>query len=142
MSNINDFLFAKHLDQFKIKVLDPQAKRVDDARKIMENPDYKWDNDDQKNRGAARYMTYKAWLQFYQAFYDAGMQLVLQHEAITNKMAKWYGRWYDEVSNEGKMETEIMSMQADAMNEIFSEMWKELKPLNLDIKPPQALNLT
>jgi hypothetical protein len=35
----------------------------------------------------------------------------------------------------------MMSAQADFLNEIFSEMYKAIEPLNLDIKKPAALNL-
>ena len=57
-------------------------------------------------------------------------------------MSKVYDKWWNDISNEGKQETEIMSMQADMMNEMFGEIYKELKPLNLEgLKPPQALNL-
>ena len=47
-----------------------------------------------------------------------------------------------QLSTQRRQEQEMMSMQADMLNEIFSEIYKELKPLNLDgMKPPQAMNL-
>ena len=141
MSNVNNWDFAKHLDQFKVRVLDPQIKRTEDASRIMNDPGYVWESEDQKKAGEARYASYKQWAQFYQAFYDAGMSLAKQHETLTNKTVKWYEKWYNDVSNEGKQEPQMMSEQADFLNDIFSEMYQELKPLNLDIKPPKALNL-
>ncbi len=141
MSNCNDFLFAKHLDQFKLRVLDPQKRKVSEADAIMCDPKHQWKDAEQKTMAGAKCESYKQWLSFYQAFYDEGLKLCTQHENLVNKTAKWYSRWYDEVSNEGKQETEIMSAQADSLNEIFSEMFKELLPLKLDIKPPSPLNM-
>lgn len=141
MSNINDYDFAKKLDIFKTRVLDPQAKRTEEARVIMHDPTYNWPSEEARKTAASKYDNFKAWLAYYQEFYDAGLKLSVQHEKIVNSLCKWYGRWYDEVSNDGKQETELMSMQADALNEIFSEIWKEIQPLGLNINPPKALNL-
>jgi poly-beta-hydroxyalkanoate depolymerase len=142
MSNVNNYAFAKYLDSFKTRILDPQVQRVADAEKIMHDNNYKWDSEDAKKAGQAKYDNYKAWLKFYDDFYKQGMELVKQHESLVNNMAKWYGKWRDDISNEGKQEVELMSSQADMLNEIFSEMFKELQPLNLEgVKPPAALNL-
>lgn len=141
MSNVNDYEFSKYLESFRSKVLVPQIVKTEDARKIIEDPNYKWASEDQKKRGEAQYANYKDWKQFYQAFFDAGTRLVNQHENLVNLLSKWYDKWYDDISNEGKQESEMMSMQADMLNEIFCEIFKELQPLNLDIKPPLALNM-
>jgi hypothetical protein len=140
MSNVNNWQFAKNLDNYKAKVLEPQTKRVADAKAIMDNPNHPWKDEAQKNAGKAQYESYKAWLTFYQQHYDAGMELVKQHENIVNLNAKWYQIWRDDISNDGLQETEMMSMQADFLNEIFSEMYRELLPLKLDIKAPKPLN--
>jgi hypothetical protein len=132
---------AKQMDQFKAKMLDPQAKRVADAKAIMDNPNHPWKDEAQKNAGKAQYESYKAWLTFYQQHYDAGMELVKQHEQITNLLAKWYAVWREDISNEGRQETELMSMQADMLQSVFEEMYRELLPLKLDIKAPKPLNL-
>jgi len=142
MSNVNNYAFSRCLDSFNAKVLQPQVKRVADALKIMADPNYKWDNDTQKQTGQKKLDNYKAWLDYYKEVYAQGMAIAQQHENLTNNLSKWYDRWYNDISNEGKQETEMMSMQADFLNEIFSEIYKELQPLNLEgTKPPQAMNL-
>jgi hypothetical protein len=142
MSNVNDYIFSKKLDQFKQKILDTQIEKVEKASKIMHDPDYKWDSEDKKKLGQAQYDAYKAWLLWYQTFYDEGSKLVNQHEALVNKLSKWYDTWYRDISNDGRQEPEMMSMQADMLNEIFGEIYKELLPLNLPgMKPPQGLNM-
>ena len=142
MSNVNNYKFANMLELFKKKMVDTQAKKVEEAQKIMDDPTYKWDNAEQKAAGEAKLKNYKDWLQFYQEFYDQGVELTKQHEGLVNTMSKVYDKWWNDISNEGKQETEIMSCQADMMNEMFGEIYKELKPLNLDgMKPPQAMNL-
>ena len=142
MSNLNNYQFAKQLDQFKAKILDPQIKKVEEASAIMHDPNHKWADDEQKKSGQARYDAYKAWLAVYQTHYDEGMKLCLQHEHLTNLLSKWYDKWREDVSNDGVQEPEMMSAQADFLNEIFCEMYKELLPLGLkDMKAPNALNL-
>ncbi len=141
MSNVNNYVFAKHLDQFKIRVLDAQIKRVSEAKVIMEDKNYVW-KEGQKEIADAKYKSYLEWLAFYQEFYNQGMIFVRQHEGIVDKLSKWYDKWYQDISNEGKQEVEMMSIQADMLNEIFCEMYKELLPLNLEgMKSPKALNL-
>jgi len=142
MSNVNNYAFAKHLDQFKIKMLDPQIKRVEDANTIMHDPRRAAQTVEADKIMQAKYDNYKAWLSFYQAHYDEGMTLVKQHEQLVNTMSKVYDRWYSDISNEGKQEVELMSMQADLLCELMGEIYKELAPLKLpDMKPPQGLNL-
>jgi hypothetical protein len=141
MSNVNNWEFSKHLDAFKKKILDPQIAKVDNAKKIMVDAKYPWKDDGQKNSAKVILEGYKAWLQFYQEFYKQGLLIVEQHEGLVNLLAKWYQVWYDNVSNEGRQETEIMKAQADMLQEIFQEIYIQLTPLKLDIKQPKALNL-
>ena len=141
MSNTNNWQFAKMLDQFNLKVIDPQRKRVDDAEKIMHDLSYPWKNAEEKNLGEAKLQNYKAWLLYYLEFYKQGLLLVNQHETLVNKMSKWYQVWYENISNEGRQEVELMPSQADLLGEIFCDIYKELQPLHLEINPPLALNL-
>jgi hypothetical protein len=142
MSNVNNYAFAKNLDQFKVKVLDPQIKRCDEAEVVMHDEKHVWKSDEEKKTSQAVYDRYKAWKAFYQAHYDEGMNLVKQHEALVDKMSKVYDSWFQNISNEGKQETELMSSQADILCELFGEIYKELAPLKLEgMKPPQGLNL-
>lgn len=141
MSNINDWAFANKLELFKNKVLDPQNKRVEEAKKIMDDPNYQWKDAEQKKIGQAKYEVIAQWLKFYQDFYEEGRKLVQQHEGLVDKVSQWYYKWYENVSNEGRQDVEMMSMQADILQSIFVEMYEQLKPLNLDVKQPKALNL-
>ena len=137
----NNWEFAKVLQTFKTKVLDPQEKRTAEAYAIMIDPKYRWRNEGQKELGQSKLDNYRVWLDHYKTFYAEGSKLIQDHEALVDMLSKWYGTWYNNISNNGKQETEIMEMQAEMLNEIFVEIYKALQPLNLDIKPPQALNL-
>ena len=141
MSNVNNYLFAQKLDIFKAKILDPQKEKVEKASKIMKDDTYKWDSEEKKKAGQAQYDAYKAWLAVYETHYAEGMKLCAQHEALVNKLSKLYDKWYKDISNEGRQEVELMSIQADWINEIFTEIFKELQPLKMDIKAPQPLNM-
>lgn len=141
MSNVNNYEFAKQLDQFSLKILEPQRKKIVDAEVIMHNPSHPWKDEAQKQAAGKQLEVYKAWLLVYQTHYDAGMRLVQQHEQMVNNLSKWYNVWRENISNEGRQETEIMGSQAEMLNEIFCEMYKELLPLKLEIKAPAPLNL-
>ena len=142
MSNVNNYAFSNKLTSFKEKILDPQVKRVADAEKIMHDNNYPWKNEEQKKSGQAQYDSYKAWLVYYQTFYDEGLKLCVQHEQLVDKLSKWYDKWREDISNEGVQEVELMTSQAEFLNEIFCEMYKELLPLGLkDMKTPAAMNL-
>ena len=135
--NLNNWEFAKALDVFKAKMIDTQQKRVDDAYKIMEDPKYKWDSPEQEKAGQAKLDSYLSWLKFYKEHHEQGMALVRQHENIVSMMAGWYNSWYENISNEGLQESELMSMQAEMLGKIFADMYKELSVLKLDLKPPK-----
>ena len=141
MSNTNDYLFARLLDRFKQSIIMPHDAKVEQAQGIMNNPNYPWKDDNQKEAGKKQLENYLIWKKFYDEWYNEGKKLCVQHENLTNLVARWYNKWREDVSNEGRQETEIMGSQAEILHSIFEEMFKEIKDLNLDIKPPKAMNL-
>jgi hypothetical protein len=141
MSNVNNYQFAETLKVFESKVIIPQRKKIADAEVIMNNPNYKWRDEEHKAAGTEQLRIYNIWLKFYETVYAEGLQLTIQHENLVNNLSKHYDTWYANISNEGKQEVELMSSQADMLQQIFVEIWKELKPLNLDIKQPNGMNL-
>jgi len=136
----NDWEFAKVLQTFKTKVLDPQEERTAEAFKIMTNPEFKWRDDEQKKLGQAKLDNYRVWLDHYKEFYAEGSKLIQDHEALVEQLCKWYQDWYTNVSNEGIQESEMMMEQANILQNIFTEIWKGLELLNLDIPRPKVLN--
>ncbi len=141
MSNVNNYAFANKLEQWKQKVLDPQETKVKEAKVIMEDKSYPWRDDEQRKVANAKLIIMSQWLQFYQDFYFEALKLVEQHETLVNNLSKWYDIWYANISNDGKQEAEMMNAQADMLAAIFGDIYKELLPLKLDIKPPKALNI-
>lgn len=141
MSNVNNWEFSNHLQNFQTKILEPQRKKIVDAEVIMHNPAHPWKDEAQKQAAGKQLEVYKAWLLVYQTHYDAGMRLVQQHEAMVNQLSKWYNVWRENISNEGRQEVEMMGSQADMLQQVFEEMYKELLPLKLEIKAPAPLNL-
>jgi cell division septum initiation protein DivIVA len=142
MSNVNNYKFASQLDLYKSKEVDALAKNVEDARVIMADTTRVWATPEGKEASVARLEQMKQRLARLQAFHAEGMELVKQHEALVNNLSKWYDLWWQNISNEGKQETEIMGSQADMLNSIFTEIYNELKPLSLEeMKMPKILNL-
>jgi hypothetical protein len=138
---VNNYEMAHILDLFKRDVLDPLDIEEDKAFKIISDLNYKWASDEQRKLANAKFDKMSARNAFYKKMYKSGMDLTLEHERLVNALCRWYGKWREDISNEGVQESEMMSAQADFLNEIFSEMYKAIEPLNLDIKKPAALNL-
>jgi len=140
-NKVNNYEFARMLDRYKREELDPLDTEVDKAYKIISDLDYKWKDDEQRRFANIKFDKMSARNAFLQKFYKEGMNITLQHESLVNNLCKWYEVWRNDVSNEGRQETEMMTMQADILHGIFTEIWEVLKPLELDIKPPNGLNL-
>jgi hypothetical protein len=138
---VNNYEFAKELDRFKREELDPLDAEVDKAFKIISDLNYKWKDDEQRKVGNAKFDKMSARNAFLQKFYQEGMKLTLQHESLVNNLCKWYEVWRNDVSNDGKQEAEMMEAQAEILHKVFEEIYEALKPLKLDIKSPNGLNL-
>ena len=141
MSNVNNWAFAKQLDWYKANEIDRLQNQIDEAKKILDDTTYKWRDAEQRKSADIRFAQMTKRLEGLTKFHQEGMTLVKQHETLVNQLSKWYDIWYKNISNDGKQETEIMSTQADMLQQIFEEIYKELLPLKLDIKPPSPLNL-
>ena len=138
---VNNYEFAKILDSFKRDVLDPLEIEEGKAFKIISDLNYKWASDEQRKLANAKFDKMAARNAFYKKMYKAGMDLALQHEKLVNSLCRWYDVWYNDISNNGKQEAEMMEMQADMLQNIFVEIYKALQPLGLDLKIPNAMNL-
>jgi hypothetical protein len=141
MSNTNDYQYAELLKTYQAKVLIPQIKRRTEAFADFEKIS-KGTDKEAIEVAKAKVANYDVWLKFYQQFHDDGIKLCTQHEGLTNLMSKIYDNWYNNISNEGKQEIELMQSQADMLCELMGELYKELLPLKLEgIKPPHGINL-
>jgi DNA polymerase III delta prime subunit len=139
---VNNYEMAHVLDLFKRDILDPLEIEEDKAFKIISDLNYKWASDEQRKLANAKFDKMAARNAFYKKMYKAGMDLALEHERLTNSLCKWYSEWHENISNNGKQETEMMEMQADMLQNIFVEIYKVLLPLELvDLKQPNAMNL-
>jgi len=141
MSNVNNWKFATVLDEFSKREVEYLRVETERAQEIVENPNYPWKDDKQKEFGIARYNKMKDRLAFLKYVLEEGKNICTQHETLVARLAKYYDQWYSEVSNNGKQECEVMSEQADILQNIFVEIWKELKPLGLNLPMPNGMNL-
>jgi len=138
---VNNWEFAKQLDIFKSHELDKLIKQVQDAKKIVDDKAYPWADDSTKKVSLIKYDQMQRRLAIMQSFHDEGTELVKQHEELVFLLSKLYDRWYNDISNDGKQETELMESQADIINDIFTELYNILKPLDLEeMKPPKKEN--
>lgn len=139
---VNNYVFAKLLDEFKQAELDYLEKEIEKAEKIVSDILYPWKDEETRKVGVAKFDKMVSRFAFLQRFYKEGLEFATQHEDLVNKLCKWYDTWRTDISNDGKQEAEMMEMQADLLHGIFEEIYEAIKPLGLDeIKPPNGLNL-
>ena len=141
MSNINNWKFANLLEQFKAREIDTFAFELKKAEEIINDKNYQWKDETQKKIGQAKFSRMNDRLAFLNHVFENGKDLCIQHENLVNKLVKWYEKWRKDISNDGIQECEMMQSQADMLGDIFSEIYRELMPLKLDLKEPKALNL-
>ena len=141
MNNINDWKFANILEQFKSREIDKLVSEVKKAEDIMNDPNYQWKDEKQKQIGQVKFSMMSDRLAFLNHVFENGKDLCIQHESLVNKLVKWYEKWRENISNEGIQECEMMQSQADMLGDIFSEIYRELMPLKIDLKEPKAINL-
>ena len=56
MNNINDWKFANILEQFKSREIDKLVSEVKKAEDIMNDPNYQWKDEKQKQMGLSDFL--------------------------------------------------------------------------------------
>jgi vacuolar-type H+-ATPase subunit H len=133
---VNNYEFAKILDEFEQKEVLFLSHKVDEAFVIMNDPNYKWKDEEQKLAAQARYDAMEHRYKFLREVHTKGMKLVKQHEGIIDRLSGLYQMWYNQISNNGKQEAEMMLEEAKILGEIFEQIYLILEPLKLNFKPP------
>jgi hypothetical protein len=129
---VNNYKAAKELDLFKAKYMDPLNARVKKAEQFLQDQSYQW-KPGQKEKAKDEFMRIDTRNIDFTRLYNDVKELVTQHEALTDLMASMYSKWLKNISSKGKQPKELMSMQAEILEEMFSDLKKALEPLNLDL---------
>lgn len=136
-SIVNNWECAKELDHWKEFYWDTLDKEVKRAFEIIQDPNYKWLDKEQKERADGKYKILDSRNIDYARLYNAVKKLISQHEAIVDIMASSYANWYNNVAYDGQQQREMMQGQANILQEIFINIFKALEPLNLKFNPPK-----
>ncbi len=131
---VNNWKAAEELERFKQRYLDPAKAKVDEARKILEDPLYKW-RKDEKDRAKQKFAILDTKNIDYHRIYAATMELIAQHERQTDLLTEIYSLWFHNVSNKGKQPSEMMNMQADLLQSYFQRIFEAVEPLKLQLTP-------
>lgn len=134
---VNDWKAAKELQEFKRKYLDPLEKRLEEGRRILQDPNQKW-KPDQKERAKQKLAVMDTENIDFRRLYNAVMELIQQHEKQTDLLASAYSRWYSKVSSNGEQPKEMMSMQTEVLQTIFVDLYRAIEPLKLELLPPKT----
>jgi hypothetical protein len=133
--SVNNWKAAAALQKFKVQYLDPLEKRVEEGRKVMEDPNRKWKRGE-KDAAKARLQGLDSRCIDYKTLYSAMMELIQQHESQTDMLTEIYQEWFTKISKDGKQPLEMMAMQQELLQGIWFRIFGALQPLKLNILPP------
>ena len=134
---VNNWKAADELERFKQRYLDPANAKVNEARKILDDPLYKW-RKGEKDLAKKKFAVLDAKNIDYHRIYAATMELIAQHERQTDLLTEVYSHWFHNVSNKGEQPAEMMSMQAKLLQEYFQRIFDAVEPLKLQLEPTQT----
>lgn len=137
---VNNWKAAEELQRFKVRVLDPQKERVEEARKILNDPNYKW-RKGEKEASKNKFALLEAKDIDNHRIYSACMELITQHEDLTDMLTEIYITWYDMISTDGLQPLEIMKMQQQIIQDIWRKIYAAIQPVISEeiTKPPKQI---
>ena len=134
----NNWEAAKALDSFVKEYLDPSTNKTLEARKILEDPNYKW-KPGEKDRAKVKFQKIEGENIFLHQFVNAIRGLIDDHEAQTDMLTEIYADWLNNIAVEAMQPLELMSMQQAILQEIWQRIYAAIENLKLDLKPPKTL---
>lgn len=135
---VNNWKASKALQEWKVLFLDPSNKKVMEARKILDDPNYKWKRGE-KDRSKAKFQRIESQNINLNMLNTAVMELIEDHEAQTDMLTEIYGEWYQKIATEGAQPLEIMSRQYDIIQTMWARIYAAIQPLDLDLSPPKQI---
>ena len=137
---VNNWKAADELESFKQKYCDPQNKRVEDARKILEDSTHKWKKGEKVLAKAKLAAIDTANIDLHR-LHSEMLHLIVQHESLTDMLTEIYAQWYNNVSVKGEQKSEMMSAQAELLQSYFQRVYDAIEPLKLELLPPKIKEL-
>lgn len=132
----NNWECSIEAQHFKYRYLTPLNKKFEEARTIMLDTNRKWQNGDKKEK-AKKFALMEVKVIDFNSFYHSTMELAEQHENLVTMLSELYNRWFFKVSHKGLQSKNMLSMQKNELESIFSDIFEALKPLELSIEPPK-----
>ena len=136
-SIVNDWACAQQLEIFKQRYLDPMEARYAKAKKLLDDPKYRWESAEMKKKAKDKFEEMEGHLDLFRALYGGVSDIIHQHEALINTLANGYSSWYNVVSLKGRQMPEMMSTQATEIERIFQSFYDAMEPLKLPLQPTQ-----
>lgn len=135
---VNNWKAAEELQRFTELFVDPSNKRVMDAKKILDDPNYKWKKGE-KVRATEKYKRLEGENINLNSMKSAVRELIDDHEAQTDMLTEIYAEWYKKIATDGAQPLEIMSRQYDIIQTMWARIYAAIKPLDLDLDPPKKI---
>lgn len=135
---VNNWEAAKELHRFKVMYLDPAINKFKIAENIMKDPNTKM-TADVKKRSQEKLKKLEGEMINLSRLYSAVMELITQHEELTDMLTEIYSDWSITVAYKGTQPTELLSNQAKILQDIFQKINVALEPLGLELSSPKSL---
>ena len=126
MEAINNYELATRLDAFEKVYLEPLLERLSKAQIVLTGKDTTLTKKE-RERADLAFKELEAKATDFKLFLADVRKLVLQHESLVTRLSGMYSTWFSKVSYKGQQPKEMMSMQAELLQQIFTELGELLK---------------
>lgn len=133
---VNNWKAAQALDHFRREYLDPSTKETLEARKVLNDTNFKWKKG-QKERAKEKFQRMEGENINLHRIYNAFRELIDDHEGQTDMLTEIYSEWYHKISTDGVQPVEMMRMQQEILQGIWRRIFAEIEPLQLELKSPK-----
>jgi len=133
---VNDWRAEKYVARFYQKYCVEINEKVEQARAIINDSEYKWESPIQKEKAIKKLDVLDTQNIDFHSYYREVSVLVHQHEQLVSTLTELYSAWYNKVSFNGLQQSEMMKSQCEELQTIFIKLYECIEPLKLEIKPP------
>ena len=122
---INNWEAAEDLQRFKAMYVDPLIRKHEKHLKHLEELRAKGGDcrhqEDMVQRLEGQMINFSH-------LHSSMLKLIGQHEELVDRLSEMYAKWYNDISTKGQQPREMMAIQAEMLQQIFTDLNNILNP--------------
>lgn len=122
---INNWDAAQELQRFKGMYIDVLIKKHDAAKENLDLLHKRRENCDHQQKYVKRL---EGQMINFSRLHSSMLKLIAQHEDLVDKLSEMNAKWFHDISMDGVQPKEMMGIQAEMLQEIFTELNNILNP--------------